>query len=217
VLLTDTPALRVVPELLPALPPQSGSGDLSRLFFANRGLVDVQAAAAGETAFPRDGEGGLFTLALVDALRDIKPDADPSWPALIDRVKATTDRLYVEYRRAVLASNKVSSDDKRVYREQDHQTPAILSPLNRVEPAPQPIAPQAAEIVVRLPAAAKVFVEDRPTKLTGPERRFETAALKPGKMYTYEIKVETDRDGKTVSQIKRVSVKAGESVSVKFE
>jgi uncharacterized protein (TIGR03000 family) len=222
VLLTDAPAYRVVPEMLPALPPQTGPADLSRLLFGNRGVVDLHAASPGEISFPRDGEGGLFTLAVVDALRDVKAEGDVAWPPLVNRVKTTTDRLYVEYRRAVLTSNKVSAEDKRAYREQNHQTPSVLTPLDRVKTVPIPAGPAPvistlpAEIVVRVPSDAKVFVEDRSTKLTGAERYFETAELQPGKTYTYEIRADLNRDGKVVSQTKRVAVRAGEKVAVTF-
>ena len=224
VLLTDTPAYRVVPEMVPPYQPPSGPFSLDRLVFQNRGVVDLQAAAASEVAFPRDGEGGLFTLALVEELHQLKADGpDPTWPALVERVRGATDRLYVDYRRAVLGSDKVSSDEKRAYREQPHQMPAALTPLAKVTPAPPPAgapvatAPRTAEIVVRVPVAAKVFVEDRPTKQRGVERLFETAELQPGRTYTYTIRAELVRDGRTVSETKRVTVRAGESTQVRFE
>jgi uncharacterized protein (TIGR03000 family) len=224
VLLTDTPAYRVVPEMVPPYQPAAGPFSLDRLVFRNRGVVDLHAAAANETAFPRDGEGGLFTLALVDELRQLKADGpDPLWPALVERVRATTDRMYVDYRRAVLTSDKVPTEEKRVYREQPHQTPTALMPLARVKPAPPaaevkvPTSPKAAEIVVRVPVGAKVFVEDRPTKQAGPERHFETAKLQPGRAYTYAIRAELDRDGRTLRETKRVTVRAGETTDVRFE
>lgn len=224
VLLTDTPASRVVPEMLPPLAPQTGPFSLDRLMFGNRGVVDLQAAAANQSAFPRDGESGLFTLALVDYLRTLKADGpDPTWAGLADRVRAATDSMYVDYRRAVLTSDKVSAEDKRAYREQTHQTPAFLTPLNMVTPTPPPVEakvvtrPQAAEIVVRVPASAKVFVEDRPTKQVGTERRFETADLQPGRPYTYAIRAEVDRDGQKLSETKRVTVRSGETADVRFE
>jgi uncharacterized protein (TIGR03000 family) len=225
VLLTDAPAYRVLPEMLPPHQLPAGPFNLERLVFQNRGIVDVHAAAAGEMAFPRGGEGGLFTLAVVDELRRIAPDGPGvAWPSLVDRIRATTDRLYVEYRRAVLSSDKVSAEDKRVYREQAHQTPTVLTPLDQVRPVAPPAgskpaatSPRAAEIVVHVPAGAKVFVEERPTRQTGPDRHFETAELLPGRAYTYAIRAEQDRGGRTVSQTKRVTVRAGERATVRFE
>ena len=60
-----------------------------------------------------------------------------------------------------------------------------------------------------------MFIEDRPTRLTGTERHFETAELKPGKAYTYTVQVETSPD--SPRQSKRVTVHAGETVAVRFE
>jgi uncharacterized protein (TIGR03000 family) len=224
VVLTDTPAYRVVPEMVPPYQPQAGPFSLDRLVFGYRGVVDLQAAAANETAFPRDGEGGLFALALVDELRQLKADGpDPEWPTLFQRVRAATDRMYVDYRRAVLTSDKITAEEKRIYREQPHQTPAALTPFDRVKAAPLPggakvvTSPKPAEIVVRVPAGSKVFVEDRPTKLVGPERHFETAELQPGRAYTYAIRAELDGDGRTRNETKRVTVRAGETVEVRFE
>jgi uncharacterized protein (TIGR03000 family) len=224
VVLTDTPAYRVVPEMVPPFQPQAGPFSLDRLVFGYRGVVDLQAAAANETAFPRDGEGGLFTLALVDELRQLKADGpDPVWPTLFQRIRAATDRMYVDYRRAVLTSDKITAEEKRIYREQPHQTPTALTPFDRVKAAPLPgganvvTIPKPGEIVVRVPAGSKVFVEDRPTKLVGPERHFETAELQPGRAYTYAIRAELDRDGRALNETKRVTVRAGETVEVRFE
>jgi uncharacterized protein (TIGR03000 family) len=224
VVLTDTPAYRVVPEMVPPYQPQAGPFFLDRLVFGNRGVVDLQAAAGNEAAFPRDGEGGLFTLALVDELRQLKADGpDPVWPTLFARVRAATDRMYLDYRRAVLTSDKITAEEKRVYREQPHQTPTALTPLDRVKAAPAVAggnvvtSPKPGEIVVRVPAGSKVFVEDRPTKLIGPVRHFETAELQPGRAYTYAIRAELDGDGRTLNETKRVTVRAGETVEVRFE
>jgi uncharacterized protein (TIGR03000 family) len=224
VFITDAPAFRVVPEMLPPLQQSAGPFSLEGLVFRNSGSVDLHAAATSENAFPRDGEGGLFTLALVNSLKTINADnPEPTWVALFERVRTVTDQMYVDYRKAVLTSDKVSAEDKRVYRDQIHQTPAALVPLDRVKllsPPPAPkvaTSPQSAELVVRVPAGAKVFVEDRPTTSTGPERHFETAELQPGRPYTYSIRADLDRDGKTVSQVKKVTVKAGELANVAFD
>jgi uncharacterized protein (TIGR03000 family) len=223
VLLTDAPAYRIVPETLPEFQLSPGPGSLHPLFFGNRGLVDVHANALGEAAFARDGEGGFFTLALADQMARMKSDGPPAeWPAFVDRVRDQTNRLYGEYRRAVLGSDKLSADDKRLVRDQAHQSPTALTSLARVTPAPepttpQPTTPQSAEIVVYLPAEAKVFFEDRPTKSTGPERHFETDPLQPGRTYTYTLRVELPDDREPDEpRTKRVTVRAGDTVEVHF-
>jgi uncharacterized protein (TIGR03000 family) len=215
VLLTDAPASRIDVDMLPASTPPEGPTALDRLVFYNRGFVDLHAAAGGEIAFPRSGEGGQFTLALVEELRNLKADGpDPAWPDFVERVKSTADRLYGDYRKALLSSDKVSAEDKRTFREQPHQTVTALTPLDRVAPALPPAKP--AEIVVRVPAGTKLFIEDRPTKLTGAERHFETAELKPGKDYFYTIRAEFDGNGRSPGQTQRITVHAGETVEVRF-
>jgi uncharacterized protein (TIGR03000 family) len=220
VLFTDAPAYRVLPEMLPPYRPADSSYALDRLLFHHRGVVDVHASGPGETAFPRGSDGGLFTLAVVDELRQLRADGPAvDWKSLVDRVRTATDRMYVEYRRAVLTSDKVSADDKRAYREQPHQTPTVVSPLEQIRPVPQPppaTQPLTATIVVGVPAQARVFVEDRPTTQAGPQRYFETAPLLPGRAYTYAIRAEEDREGRSNRQEKRVTVRAGETAEVQF-
>jgi uncharacterized protein (TIGR03000 family) len=223
VLLTDAPLYRIVPETLPDFHPSTGPGSLHPLFFSNRGVVDVHANALGEVAFGRDGEGGIFTLSLADQLGRLKGDGPPGdWPAFVDRVRDETNRLFGDYRRAVLVSDKLPPDDKRVVRDQARQSPTALTPIARATPAPEPVAlqpktPQSAEIVVYLPAEAKVFIEDRPTTSTGPERHFETDPLQPGRTYTYTLRVEMPDDSESDDpQTKRITVRAGETVEVRF-
>jgi uncharacterized protein (TIGR03000 family) len=221
VLLTDTTSNPALPEMLPPLPAPAGPAQLEALFFRNRGVVDLQAAAASENAFPRGNEGGLFTLALVEELTRRRPGGPPaSWPALVDEVRATTDRLYKDFRRAVLASDKVADDDKRPYRDQPAQTPTTLTPLDQVSPVAPPSAPtdagEPALILVRIPAGATLFIEDRPTEQTGATRRFETPDLEPGRVYTYTLRAELPRGDGTATETHKVSVSAGETAQVSF-
>jgi uncharacterized protein (TIGR03000 family) len=117
----------------------------------------------------------------------------------------------------------VSVENKRVYREQSHQTPTARSPLDQVKPVPLPAAPKAAtaaataEIVAHVPAGTKLFVEGRATVQTGTVRHFETAELQPGRDYTYTIRAELDRGGQKLTREKKVTVRAGETKDLRFE
>jgi uncharacterized protein (TIGR03000 family) len=71
-------------------------------------------------------------------------------------------------------------------------------------------------VVVRLPADAKLYAEGRPLTLTSAERSFVTPPLPVGPDYTYEFRAEYVRGGETISQAKRVAVKAGGSAEVEF-
>jgi uncharacterized protein (TIGR03000 family) len=53
---------------------------------------------------------------------------------------------------------------------------------------------------------------------TQSERRvYQTPTLAPGQTYFYEVRVEVNRDGKAVSQTKRVLLRAGQEVRADFK
>ena len=194
-------------------------------------MIDLNASAASETAFPRGNEGGLFTLALVQELAK----GPATWASAAAGATATLDRLYKQYRAAVLMSDTVPADEKRAYREQASQTLTPLSPIDPtsatpaildVPTLPQPAGetirtlnapPRPAEIVVRLPAGARLLIDGQPTKQTAAERRFETPDLKAGKTYAYTLVAEFETDGKPVVREQRVEVRAGEEKAVVIE
>jgi uncharacterized protein (TIGR03000 family) len=77
------------------------------------------------------------------------------------------------------------------------------------EPAP-------GHVVVNLPEDARLTVDDVACPLTSARRAFNTPDLQPGRTYFYVLKVEAMRDGQTVTQSKRVTVRAGEETTVEF-
>jgi len=66
-----------------------------------------------------------------------------------------------------------------------------------------------AQVVVRLPADAKLYANDQLTELTSKERVFSSPKLDAGKDYEYNLKVEYTRAGKVVTDTQVVRVKAG--------
>jgi len=72
-------------------------------------------------------------------------------------------------------------------------------------------------LVVSLPTDAKLMVDDFATKSTSSVRTFTSPALDAGKEYTYTLKGEMIRDGKTETTTKQVTVRAGEQLSVSME
>jgi len=74
-----------------------------------------------------------------------------------------------------------------------------------------------ATILVNLPANAKLTIDDAATSSTSATRTFATPALETGKVYYYTLKAEIVRDGKTVTETKRVEVRAGELSRVSIE
>jgi uncharacterized protein (TIGR03000 family) len=100
--------------------------------------------------------------------------------------------------------------------------PEGVAPGSEPLPAPKPdkekmtVAPNKAKLIVELPADAKLYVDDRPMKTTSKVRTFSTPTLEPGQLYYYELRVEVLREGKPVTETKRVIIKAGEVVRASF-
>ena len=67
---------------------------------------------------------------------------------------------------------------------------------------------------VNVPADAQVYLQDQRMTLTGARRRFVTPEIKDGKGLVYDLKVEIERDGRTVSKTTQAAVKAGQEVEV---
>jgi uncharacterized protein (TIGR03000 family) len=74
-----------------------------------------------------------------------------------------------------------------------------------------------ARIVVNLPANAKLTVDDQATTSQSDQRTLISPSLKPGEEYHYTLKAEIQRDGKPMSETKRVVVQAGREVNVRFD
>jgi uncharacterized protein (TIGR03000 family) len=73
-----------------------------------------------------------------------------------------------------------------------------------------------AKLVVELPADAKLFIDDMPMKTTSGKRAFNTPVLEPGQAYYYMVRIEYVRDGKPVSETRRVIVRAGLTARADF-
>jgi uncharacterized protein (TIGR03000 family) len=71
-------------------------------------------------------------------------------------------------------------------------------------------------VVVKLPADAELYAENRRLTLTSGERTFVTPPLPVGQTYTYTFRAEYTRDGETVSRSKRVEVRAGATSTLEF-
>jgi uncharacterized protein (TIGR03000 family) len=69
---------------------------------------------------------------------------------------------------------------------------------------------------VKVPAEAKVFVNDRPTMSTGEQREYVSRNLQAGARYNYDVRVEYIRNGQPVTENKSVQVGAGQTASLDF-
>jgi uncharacterized protein (TIGR03000 family) len=65
-------------------------------------------------------------------------------------------------------------------------------------------------LVVRLPADAKLFVNDQPMNSRGGLRRFASPELQPGRIYPYALRAQWQRNGKTVERNETIYLRAGD-------
>ena len=79
-----------------------------------------------------------------------------------------------------------------------------------------PTAPNQAQVVIRLPADAKLFANGQLTSLTSAERAFSTPTIEKDRDFQYTMKVEYIRDGKNFTDSQIVKVRAGEVSIVEF-
>ena len=74
-----------------------------------------------------------------------------------------------------------------------------------------------ANLIVELPSKAKLYVDGRLIEGDALSRKFHTPILTKGKTYYYELKAEITVAGKPVVEERKVLVKAGETITEKFE
>ena len=74
-----------------------------------------------------------------------------------------------------------------------------------------------ASILVKVPADAKVFIDNYQMKSTSTERLFTSPELVPGKSYFYTIRVLIEKDGKLLEESRKVLVHAGETSRLAFD
>jgi uncharacterized protein (TIGR03000 family) len=73
-----------------------------------------------------------------------------------------------------------------------------------------------AHITVQVPADAEVWIEDQKTQQSGGSRWFVSPPLARGQVFEYRIRARWKEDGKAVEQTQRLSVQAGEQLTVSF-
>jgi uncharacterized protein (TIGR03000 family) len=79
------------------------------------------------------------------------------------------------------------------------------------------MAPSRAKLIVELPPDAKLYIDDLPMKTTSEVRSFNTPVLERGQSYYYMVRAEVIRDGKPVTQTRRVIVRAGQTARANFK
>jgi len=88
----------------------------------------------------------------------------------------------------------------------------LLTPRLMAQPTDQDTR---AYLTVKVPADAKVLIDDHPTKATGEVRQFETPPLDPAKKYSYMVKaIFKGKDGKEVVVEEKVMITPGKKTEV---
>jgi len=100
-------------------------------------------------------------------------------------------------------------------------TPAVVPTptptLPSVVPSPVPTEQtDRAQITVKLPAGATLFVDDRKSPSNDPVRKFSTPPLPAGRDFAYLMRAEIVRNGQTETFTQKVPFRAGERVDVDF-
>jgi len=80
----------------------------------------------------------------------------------------------------------------------------------------KPETAKSAQLIIEKPADAKIFVDNMPVKSEGATQSFATPVLDPSQAYFYMVRVEMVRDGKSVSEARKVIVHAGQTIQETF-
>jgi uncharacterized protein (TIGR03000 family) len=76
--------------------------------------------------------------------------------------------------------------------------------------------PTRAKLLVEVPSDARLFIDDMPVKVPAGVRSFDTPPLEPGQLFYYVVRVEAMRDGRPVTETRRIIVQAGQVARADF-
>ncbi len=84
------------------------------------------------------------------------------------------------------------------------------------QPVPTPTSEVVARFTVRLPAEARLYVNNVLVPINSATRTFNTPRLEPNRKYEYTLRMEIPRGDQPVSESRRVEFAAGQNVEVNF-
>jgi uncharacterized protein (TIGR03000 family) len=122
----------------------------------------------------------------------------------MDELKSTIADL-----RQRLMDEKLDELRREIWDLKLEETGREPPPVLPVMPHPASSSEPRALLQLRLPAGASLVANDKEIALPSPNAAFVTPPLEPGKDYYYDCKVTVTRDGKPVTRVKRVTVRAG--------
>jgi uncharacterized protein (TIGR03000 family) len=97
----------------------------------------------------------------------------------------------------------------------------VMTPAGNPMLAP-PVAPPAAsgaksaQLIIEKPSDGIIYVDNLPVKSEGATQTFATPVLDPSQAYYYMVRVELTRDGKAMSESRRVIVRSGQIIQEQF-
>jgi uncharacterized protein (TIGR03000 family) len=104
--------------------------------------------------------------------------------------------------------------------------PITPIPSGTPSPAPmvdRPMPPKASldnkvrsQVIIDAPENAKLYVDGQLMQTTSAHRVLQTPELTPGTTYLYDLKIEFVREGKTLTEEKRIYIRAGVEQTVAF-
>ncbi len=105
-----------------------------------------------------------------------------------------------------------------LYRElpPDENTPETDRQPKRPPPAARKPHPQSAHITVTVPRRARLWFNEKKTVSRGRHRHYNTPLLEPGRQYTYVVRARWLKNGRQISQSRKVLVSAGERIQLTF-
>jgi uncharacterized protein (TIGR03000 family) len=182
------------------------------------------SVADGATATPSETSSGEET---ATAPASIQVNLPPTAKLFIDdaatrqtssprffqtpEIPVNKDSFYT-FRAELVVNGKKLAESKQV-KVRGGETSAVTFEDLRAE---APAAARPAEITVRLPADAQLFVDDKLSSQTEPTRVLQTPPLEADRDYTLDLKVRVPRGGQTETLHRRVDLKAGQRVEVDF-
>jgi uncharacterized protein (TIGR03000 family) len=95
--------------------------------------------------------------------------------------------------------------------EKDNDQPPPPGPATRLD---RRSTSQVARVIVKVPAQAKVYMQDQPMTLGGATRQFVSPRLEPNRDYEYTVRVELQKDGQKLTKTAKARVRAGQRVEV---
>jgi len=151
--------------------------------------------------------------------QDVREDIKDLQKSIEEMRKAQTESRFEEMKQTIAALRQRLIEEELAELRRDIRN---LQPWGRpygMPPSPVPIMPfaQRATISLQVPPGAMLFVNDKEIALPSPNPSFVTPALETGRDYYYDFKVTVLQDGKSVTRIKRVVVRAGAVVALAYE